>query len=153
LEPEPPQRPSRRLALVGLVLVTAFAGALRFHRLGDWSFAYDELYTFQEADILFGEPPDDLGPARQKERLAKTIPLSYALHAFDYALFGRDEFGSRVLCAVAGALGVGLTFWLLSRVLGLGVATIVAMLVATWPDHLFQASRTASTRSPGCSRR
>src|SRR6516225_6156858 len=86
-----------RLLVVG-ALVVMLAGFLRFHRLGDWPFAGDEILTFPEVDSLFEGP--SVSTIEQKDRLPRLIPLGYLVQYLDYQLFGRDEYGSRVLIAL-----------------------------------------------------
>ena len=76
------------------------AGGLRFYRLGAWPFFGDELATFREADSFASDAPG----TTQTDRLPRMIPLSYLIHRGGYALFGRDEFGSRAIMAVLGTL-------------------------------------------------
>jgi hypothetical protein len=120
-----------------VVGLTVLAGALRFYRLGDWPFAGDELATLAEARSLFTPPS---GPVTdQTDRLPRIIPLAYTFHAADYALFGADEFGSRVLMAVFGTLGVAVVYWGLSGPLGERTAAVTALLIAVSPEHVFQS--------------
>ena len=124
------------LALALLLL----AGGLRCWRLGDWPFANDELSTFAEADSLFGvHATEDLSD--QVDRLPRVLPVAYVLHRLDYAIFGRDESGSRAICALLGTVGVLVTFLLLRGTLGTAGATTVALLVALWPDHVFHSQQ------------
>ena len=116
------------------------AGFLRFYKLGDWPFAGDELGTIGEEQQLF-----EGGTAvseNQAYRLPRIVPLSYLMHHIGDSVFGRDEFGSRVLMAVFGTLGVGVTFLLLDSLKGRATAFACALLLALWPDHIFQSQQT-----------
>lgn len=128
---------SRLLLAAALVGVVLLAGGLRFFRLGAWSFTNDESATLVEDQSLFGA--DAAPPTDQTYRLPRLIPLAYGIQHIDYLLFGRDEWGSRVLPAVMGTLGVGLVFLLLRRSQGLAAATAAAVLVALSPDHLYHS--------------
>ena len=57
-------------------------------------------------------------------------------------MFGRDEFGSRVVLAALGTLSVGIVFLILDVLKGRATATATALLVALWPDHIFQSQQT-----------
>ncbi len=137
----PTSAKSRLLVAAVLVGVVLLAGGLRFFRLGEWSFTNDETATFLEDQSLFGT--NGANPTDQSYRLPRLIPLAYGIQHIDYLLFGRDEWGSRVLPALMGTLGVGLVFLLLRKSQGLAAATAAALLVALSPDHLFhsQANR------------
>src|SRR5947209_2290306 len=102
-----PANALRPLLLLALTLAL-LGGGLRFFRLGPWPFAGDELATLTEADSLFGKTVSP--PESQTYRLARLVPLSYAIHYADYQLFGRDEWGSRVLIALLGTLQIVLVF-------------------------------------------
>jgi Dolichyl-phosphate-mannose-protein mannosyltransferase len=131
-----PVRRHHLLILLGLLLL---ATSLRLFHLGEWSFAHDEVPTFGEVDSLFRDTEPD--PASQTYRLPRIIPLSYSLLHLGYELFGRDEFGSRVLVALMGALSVGLAYLLLLPMRGGATALAVALLITLWPEHLFQSQQ------------
>jgi hypothetical protein len=116
------------------------AGFLRFYKLGDWPFAGDELGTIGEERLLFESGPSIA--ESQASRLPRIIPLSYLVHHIGDSLFGRDEFGSRVLMAVFGTLGVGATFLLLDSLKGRATTLACALLLTLWPDHIFQSQQT-----------
>jgi len=126
------------LLITGTLLIFLSAG-LRFYRLGDWPFAGDEILTFPEVDSLFQEPSGT--SIDQKDRLPRLIPLAYALHYVDYNLFGRDEYGSRVLMAILGTASVAVVFFGLEGTLGRASATAAGLLLALWPEHLFQSQQ------------
>jgi hypothetical protein len=128
---------TRRTTLFLILALGVLAGGLRFCRLGDWPFHGDELPTLQETASLFGEI--DVPSDSQSARLPRLVPLSYTLHYLGYQLFGRDEFGSRVLIALLGTLNVLIVFIGLDRPLGRIPALATALLMALWPEHLFRS--------------
>jgi len=75
----------------------------------------------------------------QTYRLPRLIPLSFSIHYLGHHLFGRDEFGSRVIIALLGTLQVVLAFLLLDRPLGRVTALATALLLAVWPEHLYRS--------------
>jgi Dolichyl-phosphate-mannose-protein mannosyltransferase len=131
-------RSRSRLLVIG-ALVVMLAGFLRFHRLGDWPFAGDEILTFPEVDSLFEGASGSA--VEQKDRLPRLIPLGYLVHYLDYQLFGRDEYGSRVLMALVGTASVAVIFFGLAPTLGRSTALAAAALTALWPEHLFQSQQ------------
>jgi hypothetical protein len=126
----------RSLLLICLALGLLAAG-LRFYRLGDWPFHGDELATIDEAQSLMHAVDGPL--TNQADRLPRLIPLSYFLHYLDHELFGRDEFGTRVLNALLGTLHVVIVFLLLGPSLGRVPALATALLIALWPEHVYRS--------------
>jgi hypothetical protein len=122
------------LIAIGLAVL---AGGLRFYRLGAFPFAGDELATLAETHSFF-TPPDGAASS-QIDRLPRMIPLAYLVHGLDYRLFGTDEFGSRVLPAALGALGVAVVYLGLAGTAGEAAALVTALLLAVWPEHLLQS--------------
>ena len=146
-EPRITTMPLRRQLLL-FVLFVAVAAAMRFYRLGEWSFGFDEFFTTIETKVLMGErpiPPEHLQGGALKEadspllRLPRMIPVSYFIHWLDYRLFGEDEFGSRVLMAAIGSLSVGVIFVLALPILGQAGSLGLALLVLLWPEHVLQS--------------
>ncbi|MDR1962207.1 MAG: glycosyltransferase family 39 protein [Planctomycetaceae bacterium] len=136
-----------RRFFVFLILVLG-AGLLRFHCLGNWSFGYDELFTTLETKILFNEIPVPEEILRNTQgqtislegtqyyRLPRLLFASYVVHWLDYKLFGDDEFGSRVLMALMGSVGVGLVFLLAEPLFKTPTALLLAILLLLSPEHL-----------------
>lgn len=123
-------------ACVAILLVIA-AGALRFYKLGEWSFAIDEVATLSETRALFD--PTLAPPDSQTSRLPRLVPLGYLASWAGYAGFGAEEFGSRVVPALAGTLMVGVVFVLSEMLFGRRTAIIIALLLALSPAHVFQS--------------
>jgi hypothetical protein len=128
---------TRRTLILTSLALTLFAGSLRFYHLGAWPFFGDELATFREADAFAAEVPDDT----QTGRLARLIPLSYVVHRAGYAVFGRDEFGSRAILALLGTAQVVVVFLGLVGPLGRPAALATALLLAAWPEHIYQSQQ------------
>jgi hypothetical protein len=128
----------RTWILTGLAL-GLLAGSLRFYRLGTWPFFGDELATFSEVAAF--NSPDQGDDTSQNARLARMIPLSYLVHNAGYALFGQDEFGSRAMMALLGTVQVVLVFFCLTRPLGWPAALATALLLAVWPEHIYQSQQ------------
>ncbi len=126
-----------RLVILSLIAVTILVGGgLRFYRLGSWSFTGDEYATIGEARSLLGRD-EGTTAEDQSRRLPRLIPLSYALLSAGHAIFGTDEFGARIVPALAGALNAALVLVLLAPTLGRLPATIASVLLATWPEHIY----------------
>jgi hypothetical protein len=127
-----------RRVLVAIALGLALlAGGLRFYRLGNWPLHGDELATIDEARALF--TPLAGAPTTQIERLPRLVPLGASLLYAGHELFGRDEFGLRVMGALFGTLHVVLVFLCLNGSLGRVPALATALLIAFWPEHLYRS--------------
>jgi Dolichyl-phosphate-mannose-protein mannosyltransferase len=113
------------------------AGSLRLFRLGDWSLAGDETATFNEVDSLLTNPP--VTPKGPIDYLPRLIPLAHGTLWVGYELFGRSEFGCRLLPALLGSVNVVLLYSLLRKPLGLMPALAAALLAALWPEHLLHS--------------
>lgn len=125
-----------------LLLILVTAGTMRFYKLGDWSFAGDELATISEANSLWGSnTPSDRSSSvhSQITRLPKITPLAHTTHYFGYRLFGEDEWGARVVPALFGTLSIGIIFWLAVPLLGTSGALTLTLIVTFLPEHLFQS--------------
>jgi 4-amino-4-deoxy-L-arabinose transferase-like glycosyltransferase len=120
-----------------VALLAALAASLRFYTLGDWSFAGDEIATLQETRALFG--PGEPAGESQIDRLPRVIPASYIINRAGYALFGWDEWGTRVVSALSGTALVGVVAVLGPLVLGRRVAMLLAVLIAVSPAYIFQS--------------
>lgn len=125
--------------LVPAILLTIAAAALRFHTIGQWPFFEDEFVTTTESDSLFGrvELPRDSQP----QRLPRILPLAYTLHYVGNQIFGRDEFGTRVLVALFGTATVPLVLVLLDGTCPRAVAVATSLLIAVWPEHIIQCQQ------------
>ncbi len=125
--------------IAGLIVVTALAGALRFYKLGDWSFEADEISALIEEQVLFhgAHFSEDANYNNQYDRLPRIVPVGYAALHVGYELFGRDEYGSRVVPAIIGTATVALVYLLLVPVSGYAAAMATSLLIAFWQQHVF----------------
>src|SRR5215207_8986559 len=76
---------------VWLALITLFAVALRFYKLGAWSFWIDEIFTVNHAVAHFSTPElilDNIPPARN------WFPISVILTSQIVNLWGVNEFNA-----------------------------------------------------------
>lgn len=121
------------------VAVLVIGAALRFYGIGAWPFAGDETATLLEERVLFHEV--QAPESSQAYRLPHLVPLSYFLLHIGQALFGSDEFGSRVMTAIVGTAGVVVIFMLLDGPMGRPTAIATALLATLWPEHVFQSQQ------------
>ena len=126
---------SRRRALVAAGLLVAAAG-LRFHRLGDWCFASDEISSFSEVTSLF---EGQGGRAPVFHALPRVIPLGYLPLRWTHRWLGQSEWSCRLPAAVLGSLTVAVCFLLLAPSLGSWTAFFAGAGICLLPDHVFQS--------------
>lgn len=116
--------PRARVWLVALLL-TGAAAALRFHRLGDWSFWVDEIFTLR----------DSLDPSHLYHGL--TYPLSYVLIGASMNSMGVSEWSARLVPALFGVGTPAMAYLLGRRTFGELPSVIGAAIIAVSPWHLY----------------
>jgi 4-amino-4-deoxy-L-arabinose transferase-like glycosyltransferase len=112
---------------VALALITLLAAALRFYRLGEWSFWIDELYSIRRA----------LTQTEFAEAVARWPPVTTLLIGATLRLLGVTEWSARLVPAVIGILTIPILYLPIRRVWNVRVALIASLLVALSPWHLF----------------
>ncbi len=102
------------LTLLGLVL--------RFWHLGDWNFQATEIFTYRDS---------------QRPQFGNARPLVYLLNYYLVRpLFPLDEFGMRLVPAIAGTLAIPATYFVGRRVVGSRAALFAALLVTVNPTQV-----------------
>ena len=116
-----------RRAWIAVVLLTAFAGALRFATLDSQSFWLDELATVSLLDRGFGGTLDGI-------RETEATPYLYYVLAWPWTrVFGLGEVGLRSLSAVVGTLAVPVSYAAGAALCSRRVGVVAAALVAVHP--------------------
>lgn len=117
-----------------LILVTLLGAALRFYKLGAWSFWIDEIFTLNHAlahysttDLILGNIP----PARN------WIPASVILTAQSLNIWGVNEWSARMASAIIGILTFPLLYKPTRYIFGEQAALIALLLLAISPWHIF----------------
>ena len=119
---------------VWLFLITTFAAALRFYKLGVWSFWIDEIYTVNHATAHFSNPAlilDNIPPARN------WIPISIILTAQILNIWGITEWSARLASTLIGVLTIPALYIPTQKIFGKHVALVAVLLLAISPWHLF----------------
>lgn len=127
------ERTNARIALILALAVTLLASFVRFSDLDHYSLWIDEAFSISDAtNRLDREGESELGNA-----------LSYRFIRLSLDLFGRDEWGARVLPCCAGVLSIGLLTWWLTLRVGVvaGVAGGVLLTFSAWHHFLSQCAR------------
>ena len=108
--------------LLGLVVLVA--SALRFYKLGAWSFWGDEYITVANALDVF-----DGG-------IWRNSPSILATHVV-LNILGVSEWSARLVAAIVGILSVPVLYFLVKRVFDPVVAPFASFLLAVSPWHLY----------------
>ena len=123
LMPDAAERKDRAGAVLWVgVALFVFACALRFFRLGDWSFWADELATLRDAQ--------NLGNVRY-------YPVGYALIGWVVRLWGESEFAARLVPAVAGAVTVPVIYLMGTRLFSRRAGIFAGCFLTLSTYHLF----------------
>lgn len=116
-----------------LFLITLLAAALRFYKLGEWSFWIDEIYTVNHAMAHFSTPQlmlEHLPPNRN------WVPVSVILTAQVLNMWGINEFNGRLVAAIVGVLTVPVLYFPVRKIFNARVALIAVLLLAVSPWHI-----------------
>ena len=119
---------------VWLFMITMFAAALRFYRLGEWSFWIDEIFTINHAVSHFSSTElivMNIPPVRN------WIPISVMLNAQALNLGGINEWSARLVPAIIGILTTPILYFPTRKMFGSQIALISVLLLAVSPWHLF----------------
>ncbi|MCL4871405.1 MAG: glycosyltransferase family 39 protein [Anaerolineae bacterium] len=107
-----------------LAVVVLLAAALRFYRLGDWSFWIDEVFTVNAAPYIADWP-------------VLRVPLALILTNWAMNWGEANEWSARFFHALVGVITIPLIFFPVRRLFDPWVALITALLLAVSPWHLF----------------
>jgi len=113
---------SERAALLLMWALTLLGLVLRFWHLGDWNFQATEMFTFRDSQLpQFGNPR----------------PLVYLLNYYLVRpLLPLDEFGIRLVPAIAGTIAIPTLYFLGARVVGSRAALFAALLATVNPAQI-----------------
>ena len=107
-----------------LIIITLLAAALRFYKLGAWSFWIDEIFTLRATPHISEWP------------IAR-LPINLVLIRGALDLLGTSEWSARFAPALVGILTIPVLYFPVRKIFGPRVALISALLLAIAPWHLF----------------
>jgi len=107
-----------------LAAITLLAALLRFYKLGEWSFWYDEIFTLRDVASIF-----ELSAANQQ--------FSRWLIYGAVNLLGTDEFNARLVPALVGILSIPILYFPTRKMFGPPTALLFAVFLAVSPWHLY----------------
>jgi 4-amino-4-deoxy-L-arabinose transferase-like glycosyltransferase len=115
-------------------MIALFAAALRFYKLGEWSFWIDELYTIDHAMAHFsswGLILDNIPPNRN------WVPVSVILAAQALNLWGVSEWSARLASVMIGVLSIPILYFPTRGMFGNRAALFAVLILAVSPWHIF----------------
>lgn len=116
-----------------LALITVLGGALRFYKLGAWSFWIDEIRTINHALAHFSTLQlilDNIPPSRN------WVPVSVLLSAQLFNVWDVNEFNARLIAALFGIITIPVLYFPIKRIFNTRVALITVLLLAVSTWHL-----------------
>jgi mannosyltransferase len=105
-----------------LAAITLFAFALRWYKLGEWSFWIDEALTVRYV---------------QEGLESLRSPTSFRLVQLAFAVFGVSDWSARLAPMLLGVLALPLLYFTTRRLFGPAVALLATLLLALSPWHLY----------------
>jgi uncharacterized membrane protein len=107
-----------------LAVITLLAAVLRFYKLGEWSFWYDEIFTLRDVNNLF-----EISIVNQQ--------FSRALIYIAVNLLGTNEFNARLVPALVGTITIPILYFPTRKMFSPVVAILSAFFLAISPWHLY----------------
>lgn len=112
-----------------LIVITIIAAALRFYKLGAWSFWGDEMITVRVVNEVFN---GGLIPTQFLKR-----GLSLMLIGPTLTLLGTSEWSARLVPALIGVISIPAFYFPIRKMFGPAVALLAGLLLAVSPWHLY----------------
>jgi mannosyltransferase len=116
-----------------LAAITLLAAALRFYKLGDWSFWIDEIYTIDRAQAHYSNLALTL---QNLPPHTNWVPVSLLLIAGATNVLGISEWSVRLVPAIVGVLTIPILYLPIRKLFGSSVALVSVLLLAVSPWHV-----------------
>ena len=107
-----------------LAAITLLAAFLRFYKLGEWSFWYDEIFTLRDVARIF-------------ELSATNQQFSRWLIYGVLNLLGTTEFNARLVPALIGIFSIPILYFPTRKIFTVPTALLFAVFLAISPWHLY----------------
>ena len=114
--------------IIFVLCITVIAAALRFYKLGEWSFWIEELHSIRTINNL----------AYSLSSIASnTRPVFYLMSKPILDVLGVNEWTTRLLPTIIGIITIPILYWLTKKLFGVSVAVIAAILLSLAPWHIY----------------
>lgn len=117
-----------------LAVITLLAAGVRFYKLGEWSFWFDEVATLNRTFAYYASLESILD--RSQVGFIWT-PVSIVFTGQILNLMGTSELAGRLVPALLGVLSIPAIYLCAKRLVGVGTALVSAGILAISPWHLF----------------
>ena len=107
-----------------LALITALAAVLRFYKLGEWSFWYDEIFTLRDISRIF-----EFSVLNQQFSRWLIYGVLNSL--------GTNEFNARLVPALVGILSIPILYFPTRKMFNVSTALLFGIFLAVSPWHLY----------------
>lgn len=107
-----------------LLFITCVAAAVRFYKLGEWSFWFDEIFTIEAAQ----------NPAIYNLTWPR---ISLMLIGTSLKYLGVSEMSARLVPALIGTMTIPTLYFAVRKMFGAGIALLSAVLLTVSPWHIF----------------
>jgi mannosyltransferase len=107
-----------------LSAIVLLAATLRFYKLGEWSFWWDEMFTLGKAQDVFTD-------------IFSSSPITFILTHFSINIFGVSEWSARLASALIGISSIFVLYFFIRKMFGISVALIASLLLTISPWHLY----------------
>ncbi len=125
--------------VAAILLLTVMAAALRFWKLGEWGFYYDELYTVDHSLHIRWHAVWGLPALDSLHREIRHVPLTPWLMRMVFSIAGASEWSARLVQAVFGAAAPPVFYLLFRQMSNRWVGFIGALLIAVSPWHIYHS--------------
>ena len=115
---------NRTVQFVLLAVITGLAAILRFYKLGEWSFWYDEIFTLRDVSQIYELP-------------ATNQQLSRWLIYFLVNAWGTNEFNARLVPALMGIFSIPILYLPTKKMFDAPTAMLFAIFLAIAPWHIY----------------
>lgn len=115
---------NRIIQLLILAAITILAAILRFYKLGEWSFWYDEIFTLRDVAKIF-------------EISATNQQSSRWLIYWAVNLLGITEFNARLVPALIGIISIPILYFPTRKMFAVPSALLFSIFLAISPWHLY----------------
>ena len=120
---------NRSIQYLLLAIITLLAGVLRFYKLGEWSFWYDEIFSLRDVARIFEFP------------LVNQQFSRWLIYAATSAL-GTTEFNARLVPALIGTISVPILYFPTRKISNAPTAMLFAVFLAISPWHIYWSQNT-----------
>jgi len=145
-QPAPSASPSgwggQRLSAADIafaLLLGGMAAALRFWRLGQWGYYYDEGYTVYHTERIRWHFVCGLPVIDWMHPEIASVPLMPVLMRLVFEAWGVNEWSARLVQAVFGVAAAPVFYLLFTRMSGRWLGWVGALLITLSPWHVFHS--------------